>query len=37
MEFIWEYIEISIPNRIKQNCQQRREVARLIAKQRESL
>jgi uncharacterized protein YydD (DUF2326 family) len=37
MEFIWEYIAISIPNRIKQNYKQRREVARLIAEQRESV
>ncbi len=36
MEFIWEYIATSVPNQIKQSCQQRREVARLIAKQRMS-
>jgi len=36
MEFIWEYIAISVPSQIKQNYQQRREVARLIAKQRQS-
>ncbi len=36
MEYIWEYIAISVPSRIKQNFQQRREVARLIAKQRQS-
>jgi hypothetical protein len=36
MEFIWEYIATSIPSRIKQSCQQRQEVARLIAKQRHS-
>ena len=35
MEFIWEYIAITIPDRIKQSYQQRREVARLIAKSRQ--
>ena len=36
MEFIWEYIAISVPNQIRQIYQQRREVARLIAEQRKS-
>ena len=36
MEFFWEYIAISIPSWIKQSCQQHREVARLIAEQRQS-
>ena len=36
MEFIWEYIAISIPKRVTQHCQQRREVARLIVKHRKS-
>jgi hypothetical protein len=36
MEFIWEYIAISVPNQIKKNCEQRREVARLIAEQIQS-
>jgi hypothetical protein len=35
MEFIWEYIAISIPSWIKQSCQQRRDVSRLIAEQRQ--
>jgi len=36
MECVWEYIAISVPERIRQSCQQRREVARLITEQRES-
>ena len=36
MEYIWEYIAVSVPERIRQGCQQRREVARLIAEQRQS-
>ena len=36
MEFIWEYIAISVPNQIIQNCRQRREIARLIAEQIQS-
>ena len=36
MEFIWEYIAISVPNQIRQGCQQRHEVARLIADQIQS-
>ena len=36
MERVWEYITISVPERIRQSCQQRREVARLIAEQRQS-
>ena len=36
MEYIWEYIAIIIPNRIKQNYQHRKEVARLIAKERQT-
>ena len=36
MEFIWEYIAISVPNQIRQSCQQRRKVARLIAEQIQS-
>lgn len=36
MGFFWEYIAISIPGRIKQNCQQRREVKRLIEEHRQS-
>jgi len=36
MEFIWEYIAISVPNQIRQSYQQRREVARLIAEQIQS-
>jgi len=37
MESIWKYIAITVPERIRQGCQQRREVARLIAEQRESV
>lgn len=36
MEFIWEYIAITAPDRIRQNYRHRREVTRLIAEQRES-
>ena len=36
MEFIWEYIAITVPDQIKQNYRQRREVARLITEQRQS-
>ena len=36
MEFIWEYIAISVPNQIKQSRKQRQEVAKLIAEQIQS-
>ena len=36
MECVWKYIAISIPERIRQSCQQRREVARLIEEQSQS-